>query len=137
MIIMHPCTDQFDPEQHLAYVEFFHKLLPQTRDAMELHKKYEKQFAKNPAYVQMYRTGKAYHPVHPFYMWYWGDAGRAHVGKVIVVGAEQPHVPERLGWESAQSLDEALERASSFLGKSRPEVTLCHAPPILVADVEV
>ena len=36
IIITHPCTDKFDKEQHLAYVEFFHKLLPQTRDAMKV-----------------------------------------------------------------------------------------------------
>ena len=69
-------------------------------------------------------------------MWYWGDAGRAHVGEVIVVGAENLQVPLKLGWKNARSLDEALEMAQGFLGKSRPDVTLCHAPPILVADVE-
>ena len=33
-----------------------------------------------------------------------GDAGRAHVGQVIVVGAEHPRVPEQLGWKNAKSL---------------------------------
>jgi len=58
------------------------------------------------------------------------------VGKVIVVGAEHPRVPTHLGWENARSLDEALEMAQGFLGKSSPEVTLCHAPPILITDME-
>ena len=38
MIIIHPCTDQFDQEHHAPYIEFVHDLLPQTRDAMVLHK---------------------------------------------------------------------------------------------------
>jgi len=37
MIILHPCTDQFDNEHHAPYIEFVHRLLPETRDAMELH----------------------------------------------------------------------------------------------------
>ena len=134
MIITHPCREDFNRQHHPSYVEFYHRILSISTKSYDIHH-LEHELAENPAYIEMYRHGHAYHPVHPFYMWYWGDAGRAHVGKVIVVGAEQPHVPERLGWESAQSLDEALERAQGFLNKSQPEVTLCHAPPIMVTDV--
>src|SRR5437762_5724304 len=41
-----------------------------------------------PAYIEMYRSGNAYHPAHPFFMWYWGEAGRQWLGRVIVVGAD-------------------------------------------------
>ena len=136
MIIMHPCTDQFDPEQHLAYVEFFHKLLPQTRDAMELHKKYEKQFAKNPAYVQMYRTGKAYHPVHPFYMWYWGENGRQHRGRVIVVGADNEYIPQVLGYETAATMSDALRMARETAPED-PDISCFRICPLMLADVHV
>ena len=50
---------------------------------MKLEHKYEREFAKNPSYVHLYRKGNAYHGAHPFYMWYWGENGRQHVGKVI------------------------------------------------------
>ncbi len=80
MIILHPCTDQFDNEHHAPYIEFVHRLLPETRDAMELHRRFEANFAANPAYLGMYRQGHAYHPTHPFFMWYWGEAGRQHLG---------------------------------------------------------
>jgi hypothetical protein len=136
MIILHPCTDQFDPEQHLAYVEFFHKLLPQTRDAMELHKRFEKQFAKNPAYVQMYRTGKAYHPVHPFYMWYWGENGRQHRGRVIVVGADNEYIPQVLGYETAATMSDALRMARETSPKD-PDITCFRICPLMLADVHV
>jgi hypothetical protein len=85
----------------------------------------------------MYRHGNAFHGVHPFYMWYWGDAGRAHVGKVIVCGAENPRVAKQLGWESAPDFNTAMDMARGFLNKSQPEVTMSHAPPIMVTDVEV
>jgi len=60
LIVAHPCTDEFDPVQHPSYIEFFHRLLPETRDAVVLERKYEREFAENPSYVHMYRTGNAY-----------------------------------------------------------------------------
>ncbi len=134
LIITHPLYDEFDPLHHPSYIEFFHRLLPETRDSFELERKYEAEFAHHPDYIRMYRTGNAYHGVHPFYMWYWGENGRAHVGKVIVVGAEDKQTARTLGWESASSMDEALEMAQSHVGRP-PSVTLMHLAPILMADV--
>jgi hypothetical protein len=133
LIITHPCTDQFDKEHHAPYIEFVHNLLPETRDAMELHKRYEAKFAQNPAYIQMYRTGHAYHPTHPFFMWYWGEAGRQHLGRVIVVGADNEYIPKLLGYETARSMPEALEMARDTSPAS-PEITMLHAPPIMMAE---
>ncbi len=58
----------------------------------------------------------AYHGVHPLFMWYWGQNGRHHVGKVIVVGAEDPRTAPRMGWENAATMEEALEMAHSHVG---------------------
>jgi nickel-dependent lactate racemase len=135
LIVFHPCTDQFDKEQHAPYVEFVHDVLPQTRDAMVMHRQFEEKFARNPAYIEMYRKGHAYHPAHPFYMWYWGEAGRQHLGRVIVVGADNEYIPKLLGWEAARTFDEALAMASGT--KRNPEITMLHVPPIVMADVTV
>ena len=135
MIITHPCTDRFTHEHHAPYVEFFHRLLPETRDAHELHRRYENDFAKNPAYVRMYRNGNAYHPAHPFYMWYWGEAGRQHVGRIIVVGADNEYVPKILGYETAPNMNEAIRMASDT-APSSPEIVMLHHPPILMLDVD-
>ena len=78
IILTHPCSDEFDPEHHPSYIEFFNRLLPETRDAIKLEHKYEGEFAENPSYIQMYRPGNAYHGAHPFFMWYWGENGRQH-----------------------------------------------------------
>ena len=133
-IVMHPCTDRFDREQHAPYVEFFHKLLPQTRDAMELHKRFEATFARNPAYIQMYRSGKGYHPAHPFYMWYWGENGRQHYGRVIVVGADNEYVPGILGYETAPTMAEALRMARET-APPEPSITAFRICPLVMADV--
>lgn len=136
IILTHPAYDEFDPEHHPSYIEFFNRLLPETRDAHVLEHKYEREFAKNPSYVHLYRKGNAYHGAHPFYMWYWGENGRQHVGKVIVAGAENNHVPALLGWERTDTLSEAIEEAKGFMGRSA-SVSLVHCPPILQTDVKL
>jgi hypothetical protein len=134
MILTHPCYDEFDPLFHPSYIEFFNRILPETRDSLVMQRKYEETFAKDPAYIRMYREGNAYHGVHPFYMWYWAENGQNHIGKVIVVGANNKRVPEMLGWDMARNMDEALDMAQSWVGR-KPSVSLLHFPPILMTDV--
>lgn len=134
LILTHPCTDKFDHEQHAPYIDFVHRLLPETRDAVELATRYEQKFAADPAFIQMFRDGHAYHPAHPFFMWYWGENGRQHVGRVIVVGADNEYIHKLLGWETAPSMDDALYRAKNGEARSL-DVTLLRVPPIVMADV--
>jgi hypothetical protein len=136
LIILHPCSDKFDHEQHAPYIDFVHRLLPETRDAVELRERYEEKYARDPALIQMFRTGHAYHPSHPFFMWYWGENGRQHVGRVIVVGADNEYIPKLFGWETASSMEDALYRAKG--GESRTlDVTCLHVPPIVMGDVTI
>ena len=134
LIISHPCSDQFDPVHHPSYIEFFNRLLPETRDSYTLETKYQDEFAYNPSYVELYRRGNAYHGAHPFYMWYWGQRGRERVGRVIVVGSDNTTVPAMLGWERADSLAEAIAMGRSSMGRSA-QITMMHHPPILMTDV--
>jgi hypothetical protein len=134
MIINHPCYDQFDHNHHPSYIEFFNRLLPETRDADTLRDKYEREFAENPSYIEMYRRGNAYHGAHPFFMWYWGENGRQHAGRIIAAGAENAHVPAMLGWERADNLTEAIEMARSYMGRSA-EITMLHQPMIGICDM--
>jgi hypothetical protein len=135
LIVFHPCTDSFDKEHHAPYVEFVHDVLPQTRDAVVMHRNFEEKFATNPAYIEMYRKGHAYHPAHPFFMWYWGEAARQHGVRTIVVGADNDYIPKLLGWDTARTAADALAMAQ---GPSRdPQVAMLHVPPIVMADVTV
>jgi lactate racemase len=134
MILTHPLYDSFDPRHHPSYIEFFHRILPETRDSHTLQRRYENEFAVNPDYIRAYREGYAYHGVHPFYMWYWGENGRAHMGKIIVVGAEDKRVADILGWDVARNMEEALDMAKSHVGRT-PTITHVHIPPIQMVDV--
>jgi hypothetical protein len=57
------------------------------------------------------------------------------VGKVIVVGADNEHVPRILGWEKADTLADAIEMAKDHT-KPNPDITMLRLPPILLADVK-
>ena len=131
VIVCHPLRDAFHPEHHPSYIEFFHRCLAEGREVGE----FEAEFARNPTYIHMYRYGHAYHGVHPFHAWHQGDAARRHVGRVIAAGCEDPAVAARLGWDAADSLDEAIAMATSDLGRSA-SITYLHLPPLVIADVE-
>jgi hypothetical protein len=98
-----------------------------------LSQRYEERYANDEWYRHLYRTGYAYHGVHPFYMWYWGSHGMQHCGKVIVVGGEARSV-RRLGFTPASSMDDALEIASDVVGRNAT-ITHFHTPPVMMADV--
>ncbi len=118
-----------------AYIEFVHRLLPETRDAERLHKGFEDEFRKNPAYIQLYRTGDAYHPAHPFYMWYWGENGRQHIGRVIIVGADNEYIPKLLGYETAPTFADALRMAKET-APTNPDIACLRICPFVMVDVE-
>jgi hypothetical protein len=82
----------------------------------------------------MFRSGYAYHPSHPFFMWYWGENGRQHIGRVIVVGADNEYIPQLFGYETSPTMEDALYKARGGVSKSL-DITCLHVPPIIMADV--
>jgi hypothetical protein len=68
-------------------------------------------------------------------MWYWGEAGRQHLGRVIVVGSDNDYIPKLLGWETARTFAEALSMAKG--SRRDAEITMLHVPPIVMANVTV
>jgi hypothetical protein len=115
-------------------VDFYQQVLAETRDPKVIEEKYEEAFARNERYLKMFREGYAYHGVHPFYMWYWGLYGATWAGKVIFVPGNA-EVAERLGFDTAPTIAEAIEKAKETVGPS-PSITYYHWPPIFVCDVE-
>jgi lactate racemase len=132
VIMSHPTPWAFHPRHHPSYIDFFEQVLADTTDPTEVGK-YEESFATDPWYVHLYRTGNAYHGVHPFYMWYWCAHALEHVGAVIVVGGDRAAV-RRLGFKPASTMADALEMASDVVGPD-PTITHLHTPPLLLADV--
>ena len=67
-------------------------------------------------------------------MWYWGSHALEHLGRVIIVGGDSSAV-QRLGFQSASTLSDALEMASDVVGP-QPTITHMKNPPIFLADVK-
>ncbi len=133
VILSHPTRPEFDPAFHPSYIDFYEQVLSETTDPLVIEQKYEETFARDPWYIHLYRTGNAYHGVHPFYMWYWGAHALDHLGGVVVLGGD-PKTVRRLGFQPATTLDDALEIAKSIVG-ANPTITHLHSPPLVMADV--
>jgi hypothetical protein len=134
MILLHPLYRRFHAVHHPSYIDFFEQVLTQTRDAAEIERRFEKSFAENPRYVELYRKSNAYHGVHPFYMWYWGCYAQQYLGRVIIVDPESPETAQRLGWDTAATLDQAIEMSKDTVGRS-PSLSVYHCPPLFLCDV--
>lgn len=131
MIIDHPLEYSFNLLHHPSYYDFFEHLLPLTRDPKELERKYEKSYAENEWYRHLYRNSYAYHGVHPFYMWYWGAHGMAHLGKVIVVDPSSREAARRIGFDTAPTMDAAIEMARGFTNR-HASIYYFHCPPLMM-----
>jgi hypothetical protein len=92
------------------------------------------QLAHDERYIQLYRYKNAYHGFHPISMWNWGCHGRAHCGQVIIVNPQSRSAAERLGWETAATVEEAIARGRATHGQSA-SVSVIHSPPISMWEV--
>jgi hypothetical protein len=134
VIMTHPTYKEFHPVHHPSYIDFYDEVLADSTDPVVMAGRYEQKYAEDEWYRHLYRTGNAYHGVHPFYAWYWGAHGQQHAGRVIVVGGH-PSTVRRLGFVPASTMDDALEIASDVVGRS-PTISHLHVPAVLVADVK-
>ena len=131
MILDHPIPDDFHRVHHPSYVDFFNEVLPQTRDPHQIERRFEKAYAENERYIDLYRNSYAYHGVHPFYMWYWGAHGMDHLGKVIAIAPQSETVARRLEFDVAPSMDAAIAMAREFLAQKDPLMYYFHCPPVM------
>ena len=115
-------------------IDFYDQVLPEMREPAEIHEKYEEKFAYDERYRKLYREKYAFHGIHPMYMWSWGVSGMKHYAKVVAVAPKDLSVADRLGFETAPSLEGALERAEDAVGAD-PKVTYFHFPPIFLCHV--
>jgi hypothetical protein len=133
VIMTHPTYREFNPVHHPSYIDFFDEVLADTTDPVVMSEKWEQKYAEDEWYRHLYRTGNAYHGVHPFYAWYWGAHGQQWAGRVIIVGGD-PSTVRRLGFTPASTMDDAFEIASDVVGRT-PTISHLHVPSVLVADV--
>ncbi len=134
VIMEHPCRYEFHSIHHPSYIDFFDEVLADTKDPAEIEQRYEKRFAEDSWYRQLYQKSHAYHGVHPFYAWYWAARALQYLGDVIVVGGDRATV-HRLGFKAATTLEDALEMAETTVGRY-PSISHLRTPPLFLAHVE-
>ncbi|HEY3324482.1 MAG TPA: lactate racemase domain-containing protein [Planctomycetota bacterium] len=133
VILIHSLENRFDSVHHPSYSDLFEKL-KQTRDPYEVDKRWADELAHDERYIKLYRFHNAYHGFHPISMWNWGAHGSQHAGQIIIVNPQSTEAAQRLGWETAATVEAAIEMGRSKQG-SGASVSVVHSPPIAMWDV--
>jgi len=108
--------DAWDRVHHPSYPDVWERVLPVTRDPYEISARFEDAFARHAGHIDAYRRRFAFHPIHGILATHPLKRLR-RVGRVIVAGARDPHVPRHLGFEVAASVEEAITRAQTIHGR--------------------
>ncbi|MEX0785882.1 MAG: transcriptional regulator, partial [Dehalococcoidia bacterium] len=115
VIVTTPCPEQWDREHHPAYAEVWDRVLPETRDPYEITERFGEEFATHAGYIDQYRNGVAFHPVHAILATHPLKRLK-HAGRVFVAGADDPKVPERVGFISTSTVEDAIAEAERVHG---------------------
>jgi len=110
-------TDTWDRVHHPSYPDVWDRVLTHTRDPYEINARFEDEFARHATYIDAYRHRFAFHPIHAILATHPLKRLR-RVGRVIVAGPRDAHVPRHLGWEVAGSVEEAVARAQALHGRA-------------------
>jgi hypothetical protein len=127
VILATPCPNRWDDEHHPSYREVWERVLPETRDPYEAREVFEPQLARREDYLERYRSGYGFHPVHAIMALYPLKRLR-HAGRVIVAGAEDADVPRHAGFDTAPTVEDAFAAAREVHGPG-PSVALVRYPP--------
>lgn len=116
VVLVTPCREEWDMEHHPAYKDAWDRVLPATRDPYEIMARYTEEFVTHAGYIERYRHGAAFHPVHALLATH-PLRRLQHASRVIVAGAEDPAVPAHLGFGYARTVEEALAEAEGVHGR--------------------
>ncbi len=116
VIMATPVPERWDRVSHASYPEVWERVLPVTRDPHEIMRRFADDYARRPDYIEAYRHRFAFHPVHAI-MAVYPLKRLAHVGRVIVAAPADPAVPRHVGFDTAESVEEALARAEQLHGR--------------------
>jgi hypothetical protein len=111
-----PVPDRWDRVAHPSYPDVWGRVLGQTRDPHEIMQRFADDYARRPDYIDAYRRGFGFHPVHAIFAAYPLQRLR-RIGRVIVAAPLDPAVPRHLGFEVAASVEEAVARAEAIHGR--------------------
>lgn len=112
---------------HPAYKEVWERVLTRTRDPYEINALFLDEFATRSDYIEQYRFGYAYHPVHAILATHPLRRLR-HAARIYVAGAQDPAVPRHLGFIPTATVEEAIAQARRFHGPDASIVCIARFP---------
>jgi len=115
VVLATPCPETWDTEHHPSYKDVWDRVLPQTRDPYEIMHRYADEFATHRGYIERYRNGVAFHPIHGLLATH-PLRRLKHASRVIVASADDPAVPRHLGFDYAPTVEAAIADAGSQHG---------------------
>jgi hypothetical protein len=115
VIIATPCPEEWDRQHHAPYPEVWERVLPETRNPYEITERYGEEFATRQDYIDLYRNGYAFHPVHAILATHPLRRLR-HAARVFIAGAQDPKVPEHVGYISMPTVEDAIAEAERIHG---------------------
>ncbi len=115
VIIATPCPEQWDMEHHPSYKEVWERVIPATKDPYEITARFGEEFATHAGYIDRYRNGVAFHPVHGILATHPLKRLK-HAARVYVAGAQDPAVPKHLGFIATATVEEAIAQAERIHG---------------------
>jgi nickel-dependent lactate racemase len=115
VILATPCPDDWDMEHHPSYKEVWERVLPQEKDPYRISERFGEEFATHAGYIEQYRFGYAFHPVHGILATHPLKRLK-HAGRIYVAGAQDPDIPRHIGFIPAASVEEAVRDAEKIHG---------------------
>jgi hypothetical protein len=115
VILATPCRDEWQRQHHVSYPEIWERVLPETKDPYEIRHRFEEEFATREDYIDAYRNNYGFHGVHGI-MATFPLKRLKHAARVFVAGAEDPSVPEHVGFTSFASVEDAVAEAQNIHG---------------------
>jgi hypothetical protein len=115
VVLATPCPFRWNERHHPSYREVWEEVLPETLDPDRARREFEPALAERADYIDKYRFANAFHPVHATMALYPLKRLR-HAARVIVAGAEDPRVPQHIGFGYAPDVSSAIALAKSEIG---------------------
>jgi hypothetical protein len=115
VIIATPCPDDWDMEHHPSYKEVWDRVLPAEKDPYRITERFGDEFATHPGYIEKYRFGYAFHPVHGILATHPLKRLK-HAGRIFVAGAQDPAVPRHIGFIPTPTVEDAIKEAEKIHG---------------------
>jgi nickel-dependent lactate racemase len=128
VILATPCPDRWDEARHPSYREVWERVLPAIGgDPDEALRRFGPELAARSDYLDAYRHGNGFHPVHPL-MGLFPLTRLRHAARVFIAGIESPALARHAGFEPTATVEEAVERARAIHGRDAA-ITLVRYPP--------